>query len=400
MKKLFPTHRQMRSNTIAKILEAIRDGSVSKREIQAYSSFSWGNVSQNINYLLDAGIIVSSGKALANNGKAGRQTRQFAFTSKKYLTLGMEIRAEGIECSLVNLSGDEIYSCNCKLPEPVNQKNLLPSANKALIDILNRNNLGKDSISAISFSLTGAVDVKNMLWLKTPKIKSIDNFDFKEAFRFFPGIPHISIHHDVTALAGTVKKSYPDSSGNYVLIFISDGIGMAVHTENGFISGERGLAGEIGHIPYEAVRGGLVACSCGNKNCLELFLSSGGILRRLHKSSKTVNSIMKFKETVNSLDQKQKEEVCKYIFPLLIHLAVSACNIFDPGTLFIGGEAIEFCVDFLKEAGFEEELRKKTWHSSPGKFVFYKMDSYSSAYGAASGLENQIFRDISEKSAD
>ena len=50
------------------------------------------------------------------------------------------------------------------------------------------------------------------------------------------------------------------------------GISLAGATDGGIVRGTRGGAGEIGHIP---VREEGPRCSCGNRGCLETFISEG-----------------------------------------------------------------------------------------------------------------------------
>ena len=384
----------MYTNTLLQILEAIRAGSSSKREIQAQASLSWGSVSQNITALFDLGVIVPEEDDKTTKRKKGRQTQHFVFSGKDYLLLGIEIKPKTIICSLVNLAGIEL--CSYVLEGRITEANLFERVNMAHDEIVKKAKIKSKNISAVSFSLTGAVDARQMIWLATPKIPSINNFAFSKVSGIFPEAGYIRIEHDITALAKTVIKQSSIDSGNYVFIFISDGIGMTVYQDGKFLSGSRGLAGEVGHIPYECGLPG--KCACGNENCLELFLSTGGILNKI-KTFKGFDSAASFDEAVTKLNFVQKNKILEYIIPLLNRLAITACNIFDPETLIISGDAIAPWIDLL-ELGFEKQLKQRTWRSSPGKVLLYKMNSFSSAYGTTLGLETKVFPSIADHLAE
>jgi predicted NBD/HSP70 family sugar kinase len=395
MKKTFPAHKQMRAAMTAEILGAVRDGCVSKREIQSRTSFSWGNVSVNVNRFLDAGILEPAEEAAEEERGAGRQTQRFAFSPKKYLTAGIEIRPDRVLCSLADLSGKELLLYEHTAERPLKEDEILPAAREAWMGALKKAGLKPASTAAVSFALTGAVDSENMRWIKTPKISSVRNLDFKKASGFFPGINLIKIEHDTTALAKAVTKNIPGAPDDYVFLFISDGLGMAARQKGGFVAGSRGLACEAGHIPCQLFPGKTLRCDCGNDNCLELFLSSKGVAGYIRDNISSVPPAPKYERLTGSLSQKQKDGICGYLRPLLTLLSVLACNIFDPETLLIGGDAVEFCLGELEE-GFGKDLKSRTWQSSPSKVVFYRMDGHSAAFGATIGMEKEIIRQIAD----
>ena len=65
---------------------------------------------------------------------------------------------------------------------------------------------------------------------------------------------------------------------NYVLITLGTGLGCAVVVNGRLVDGEYGLSGEFGH--SVAVFNGR-ACGCGNKGCLETYVSASGLVRNV-----------------------------------------------------------------------------------------------------------------------
>lgn len=88
----------------------------------------------------------------------------------------------------------------------------------------------------------------------------------------------VTIGHDVRA-AGLAERLLGAAKGvdDFTLIPIGTGMAAALVTANGPIRGALGAAGEIGHIPI--VQGGEL-CACGQRGCLEVYVSGAGVARR------------------------------------------------------------------------------------------------------------------------
>lgn len=63
---------------------------------------------------------------------------------------------------------------------------------------------------------------------------------------------------------------------NFLVVTIGTGIGAAIVIDGVIVRGTRGGAGEVGHIP---VRDDGPVCSCGNRGCLETFISEAALVR-------------------------------------------------------------------------------------------------------------------------
>lgn len=88
----------------------------------------------------------------------------------------------------------------------------------------------------------------------------------------------VSVGHDVRA-AGLAESRLGAAMGvdNFTLIPIGTGMAAALVSSADPIRGALGAAGEIGHIPI--VQGG-EPCACGQRGCLEVYVSGAGVARR------------------------------------------------------------------------------------------------------------------------
>ncbi|MDF2442425.1 MAG: glucokinase [Subtercola sp.] len=91
------------------------------------------------------------------------------------------------------------------------------------------------------------------------------------------GVP-VSIGHDVRA-AGLAEALFGAAAGasNSVLVAIGTGVAAAILSSDTEVAGHLTSAGELGHIP--ALPHG-ERCTCGQRGCLEVYMSGAGLARR------------------------------------------------------------------------------------------------------------------------
>ena len=92
----------------------------------------------------------------------------------------------------------------------------------------------------------------------------------------------VAVGHDVRA-AGLAERTYGAARGSddFVLVPSGTGVAAALITAGGTITGATGAAGEFGHIPV--IPGG-EPCTCGQRGCLEVYMSGAGVARRYREA--------------------------------------------------------------------------------------------------------------------
>lgn len=91
-----------------------------------------------------------------------------------------------------------------------------------------------------------------------------------------------------------------------VNIQIKEGVGAGIIINGKLFSGSVGMAGEIGH--KIAIPNG-IQCKCGNRGCMEQYISEQNFLQRLDKQLSDKTSIEKLPEIINS-NQGIVDEIC------------------------------------------------------------------------------------------
>lgn len=102
---------------------------------------------------------------------------------------------------------------------------------------------------------------------------------FVEKFkRYFPDIPIVLTNDANAAAIGEMLYGGAKNMKNFVVITLGTGLGSAFVVNGNLVYGHDGFAGELGHVNVE--QNGRI-CRCGNKGCLEAYVSATGIKRTL-----------------------------------------------------------------------------------------------------------------------
>ena len=377
----FSTHQAMRITTISRVIKALQTGAASKSEILINTELSWGSCSSIINMLYERGILIKE-KDGEPSGR-GRKTFTYSFNSKEYLLFGMEIRANDILCSIINFGKQEIYRQIYPTREAVKMNNLFEYVSEAFINALLESSVKPEQILGISFAVAGGVDVKNLKWVYTPRIRGINNLDFRELIRILPEIKYLHVEHDIHAQAASVINSRSWDDDNYVFLHIGRGISMSIYN-NGLSLGYRGFSGEIGHIPVPT-------CEADEEKNVESAISVKGILDFInnHFSLKLTDLSDLTPEIINN------EEVIAHITKVLEYVLIVITNIIDPKTIIVGGPSLEPFYDIIRNK-IEETIRYKTWIGGPENIKWYYNDDMFGAYGTILNASEKIINSYIE----
>src|SRR5215467_7268212 len=157
----------------------------------------------------------------------------------------------------------------------------------------------KGSIEGVGLSLPGLVDpstgtalyIPYFLWRDLPISKMISDA---------VGLP-VVIDNDANAVAlAELWFGRPEVSDarDFILVLVAEGVGTGIIFDGQVYRGERGAAGEFGHMIVGTQAP--VPCSCGNRDCWEAFSSERATLARYRQLSANADAdSVDFKGLVN-----------------------------------------------------------------------------------------------------
>lgn len=255
-----------------------------------------------------------------------------------------------------------------KIERPTHSKKGTRFMIKNMLDMISEVK-GNRKIAGIGIGSPGIVDNKTGIVIKSSKLKwknlpitRIIKKEFKTK---------VFLENDAKCAALGVLKV--EKTKNFVLVTLGTGLGGAIII-NGKLYTGIGSAGEFGHSTIE--KDG-IKCHCGNKGCLEEYVSARGFERLARKYfGKKINAKELQKMTRN--DKKAKriyEEVGKYLGIGLANIG----NYFNPEVIYLTGKISKSGSLLLKPA--RKEMVKRIYVKPPRLKI---AKEGAELYGAAS----------------
>lgn len=168
---------------------------------------------------------------------------------------------------------------------------------------------------------------------------------------------------------------------NGVFLYISQGVGGALYINRRLFAGNSFTAGEIGHMSID-VNG--PRCKCGNRGCLECYISVEEVVKEYERLGGELKSrlyIEKFRELLRKNDngEIQAREIMDEYYDYLQLGLVNIVNLFNPEFIVMGGMGSIIPLHMLNR--IERNLKSRVISSAAGKIrlVPSKIDMVKSA---------------------
>ena len=285
MKKIYlqkARNQVARPNTIRDInrqivLSYIREREpISRAEIARETNLQRSSVSSIVDSLQIIGLIEEIG---SGRSSGGRKPTLLKLKTGTPVALGVDITPRKITVALSDLAGQVLDSETIPISPDVDFIN--GQILQAISKVIDRHPEITDELE-VGISIPGITDQAKGESLYVPYFRW-NNWDIANQISKKFDL-RVTIDNDANAVAlaelwfGHEKiRKY----NNFVSVLIGEGIGTGIVFDGQIYRGERGAAGEFGHM----IVGGnsLVQCSCGNFDCWEAHASEKAIIARYHK---------------------------------------------------------------------------------------------------------------------
>jgi len=287
-------------------------------------------------------------------------------------SIGLDVGGTKISAALVQK--DKILE---KIKMPTESEKGRPYVLKKITEAVDSllKNVDKAEVVGIGVGFPGLVDVKTGTILKAPNVPGWNNFSIQ---KFLESKFKLKTYlaNDVRAMA-LGEKNYGAGKNykNVICLTVGTGLGGAVIINNELYCG-KGNAGEIGHIII--VDDGEL-CGCGNKGCLEAYVSSRGINR---ESKKVFGKVLPPLD-IEDMARKGNAKAIRVYATLGRYLGVGIAtltSVLDPEVVIVGGGIAHAGKYLLGPA--VEELKKRSINRPP-KVVQAEFGKDAGVIGAA-----------------
>jgi predicted NBD/HSP70 family sugar kinase len=205
------------------------------------------------------------------------------------------------------------------------------------IDEILKHNPG--TIEGVGISLPGLIDPSTGTAIYVPYFKWRD-IPIAQQVSSAVGLP-VTIDNDANAVAlAELWFGRPEVSGarDFILVLAAEGVGTGIVFDGQIYRGERGAAGEFGHMIIGTHAP--VPCSCGNRDCWEAFSSERATVARYQSLTGRKSADLSFKEIVDrALAGEADAEKCLREMALCLGIGISNLVVgFSPEAVVVGGE--------------------------------------------------------------
>ncbi|MEP6481192.1 MAG: ROK family transcriptional regulator [Rhodoglobus sp.] len=343
----------------SELLQILRDGQPRTRtELSGITGLARSTVGLRIDALMRLGLVDAVSVAMSTGG---RPSSQFALAASGLCVLGVDIGASHARVALSDLNGrivDEIGESIAVAEGPVA---VLTKVAENGHELLTRASRSLNQLLAIAIGLPGPVDHGTGRPTNPPIMPGWDGFDVPGWLREKFEVP-VLVDNDVNVMAlGERELAWPDAN-NLLFVKVATGIGSGVIASGRLQRGDRGTAGDIGHV-YVA-RGKDVPCKCGNTGCLEAIASGSAIARTLRGmglQAKTSQDVVELVKSGN-LDAIQAVRQAGRDIGEVLTTCVSLIN---PSVIAIGGslaQAGELLIAGAREIVYTRSMPIATEH--------------------------------------
>ena len=285
----------------------------------------------------------------------GRPSIPLYLNEARFVLLGAEINLTEISCVATNIDG-EILARESIAGDFSNAASAISSLAKCVKKLRADHALNARTILGLGVGIPGPVDASRGLVLKAPSL-GWENMPFLSLLqKQIPEIPEDRIFVDndanLSVMAVYLFGSHKHD-GDLLYVHMTTGIGGGLILDHRLYHGQRGFAGEWGHMTV-APNG--QKCLCGSVGCAETLFSLNAIQSAIETGTGERPDLQRILELL----EQRHPIVVKIIHKTANHLGTflgNLANIFDPKLMILGGRVAEIGDALIQPATQELERR-------------------------------------------
>lgn len=213
--------------------------------------------------------------------RKGRRPVEFAVNPDAAYVVGLDFWARSASAIVQDFSGQVIASRSVCFPMAPNAESAVQVLSTLIHDMLREVRIPEEKLLGIGVGAPGSVSLATGVVHFYSRIPGMVEFPLSERLeKEFHAPVSVTNNASIVALAEE-RYGLAKGSGSLFAFLIRAGVGGA-YLQNGRLISDRGrTAFEVGHLSMD--RNG-PECSCGNRGCLELYLSEDSILAALNSA--------------------------------------------------------------------------------------------------------------------
>lgn len=315
----------IKSNNIRLLLNCIKHKPQSRAEISKTTGLSKSAVTTIIKQLIDEGIVYEVG---AETTQMGRHPITLDIVKNYKYAMGILFHRKRVAVCIANLKLETVAERFADIESFASAEEALDWAYNEGISLLVGRGIKAEDCAGISITAPGPLDYKSGLILNPPNFPLVWNFNATEYLSAKTDYP-VFLNNSPVVMAMYEQFKRTEDIGDYIYISVDHGVGSAIVKEGSIYRGIAGYSGEIGHTTVD-ING--EECSCGNRGCLECYITEKALIKRFG-----IESYLTTTEKAMNGDEESLQ-IIDYIARLFAGGIINALNLLDLKTVIIAGE--------------------------------------------------------------
>ncbi|MBN1563896.1 MAG: ROK family transcriptional regulator [Anaerolineae bacterium] len=322
----------LRAINRASILNAIKaHGAIARTDIATFTGLSPATVTGLTAELIEDGLILEKTEG---ESRGGRRPILLALNPQGAAVVGIKLAEEHATLALTDINADILAKHTIQLG-PRDPRSISLQLASETRDLLAEAAIKTNQLLGVGVGLSGIIDSQAGICRVSPH-NDWHDVPFANLLADELGCI-VTLDNNVNTLT-LVEQLYGAGQQvrDFLVITTGRGVGMGIVTNGAIYRGSTGGAGEFGHIVIDPDG---FACSCGNRGCLETFVSEPWLMRRAELNGLHVTSPDDLIALAYA-DHPIARDMLMAAGRALGQATANLVNLFNPSLIIISGEGV------------------------------------------------------------
>ncbi len=397
------------SSRLLRLLKLIYErGEISRSDLVEKTGYSAFLVSKMCDELLRDRLVCETGPG---NSTGGRPPTLLSVNPELGVLVGLHIGTVNVRVAVTDLTGRTLAYQKAPSQSEAGPEAAIPHLISLVEQSLERAGAGRERLRGIGIGISGVLDRASGTTLFWPKVPQWVNVPVRQIFTEKFGT-FVEVEDSPRTMALAERRFGAGSRAEeFLYVMVGAGTGSALFLNGHLYTGADGFAGEFGHLSVDH-NGPL--CSCGNRGCIETYVSASALIRNAQQAVSQGLAIQLWPLSGGDLDRVSLELIARAAseddrFSLSLLGAagerlgagiVGLVNLLNPELIIVGGGLAAAAGRFLMPS-IERIVRERalTRTSAQTRIELSKLDETDWARGGAllvieNALERALFESL------
>lgn len=366
------SHRLAASGSVGDLLTLIRTGRAETRsDLARITGLGRSTVAHRLDRLLASGLVEEVGEARSTGG---RPAVILGFNADAGVVLVADLGATHSRLAVTNLSGSVIADVTTDLDIGTGPRSVLSWVMAGFDDLLTSAGRSAGDVRGVGIGVPGPVEFAAGRAVHPPIMPGWDGYDIRQNFAERFEVP-VLVDNDVNIMAFGEYWAMRPRVNDFLFIKVGTGIGSGLILGGRLHRGDRGAAGDIGHVQAGDAD---VICRCGNTGCLEASAGGAALAKALAEQGHPAENSRDVVELVRSGNHDAIQAV-RDAGRLIGRVLATTVNMLNPARIMIGGDVARAGEQLL--AGIREVVYQRSTALATNR-----LDILTSALGDLAGV--------------